>query len=134
MQLTLLVGVERLCEYVIASKDHDDGKILINQGQDTMLKLTGHDSFAMKVGYLFDLQGTYICKISSFFKMLSGQYQRTFKSRRELTSSSEKQQALLVLEEFCAQFFDRLVELQNMLKLFRDLSKSFHDILPSLLL
>lgn len=54
----LLVGVEGLLEEVITGQDHDDGEVLIDQGQDTVLQLTRHDSLAVKVGDFLDLEGT----------------------------------------------------------------------------
>lgn len=52
----LLVCVEGLGEDVVAGEDHDDGKVLIDESEHTMLQLTGHDGFAVKVGNLLDLE------------------------------------------------------------------------------
>lgn len=48
-ELTLLVSIERLREDVVTCQDHDDGEIFVNQGQDTVLQFTGHDSLAVKI-------------------------------------------------------------------------------------
>lgn len=112
---TLLVGVEGLGEDFIASENHDDGKILVDQGQNTMLQLTRHDGLAVKVGDFLDLEST-------------------LQGSRELATSAQEQQTLLVLEGSGAEILDWLVKLQDLLYLIRDLSKAVHDILASLLL
>lgn len=55
---TLLVGVERLLEEIIASENHDDGKVLVDQGEDTVLQFARHDGLTMQVGDLLDLEST----------------------------------------------------------------------------
>lgn len=79
-----------------------------------MLELTRHDSLAMKVGDFLDLQGT-------------------LKSGGVLSTTSEKKQALLVLE-LLAELLDGLVELEHLLELIRDLEETFDDLLSPLLL
>ena len=110
---TLLIGVQGLLEEVVAGKDHDDGEVLINQGQDTVLELPRHDSLAVKVGNLLDLQGT-------------------FQGSRVLATTAEQKQGLLVLEGPLAQLLDGLVELQDGLDLLRDLAETLHNLLASL--
>ncbi|KAI6754186.1 hypothetical protein HG530_012700 [Fusarium avenaceum] len=100
----LLVGVEGLLEEVITGEDHDDGEVLINQGQDTVLQLTRHDSLAVKVGNFLNLEGT-------------------LESSGELATTAEKEQRLLVLEVL-AELLDGGVKLKDMLDLSRD---SEHD-------
>ncbi len=55
---TLLECIERLRENFVSSKDHDDGKILIDKSQNTMFQFTRHDCFTVQVGDLFDLKST----------------------------------------------------------------------------
>lgn len=109
----MLVGVERLLEEVIAGQDHDDGKVLIDKGQNTVLELTGHDSLAVKVGNFLDLQGT-------------------LKGSRELAATTQEQEGLLVLESLGAKLLDGLVESKDILDLARDLAKTLHDLQTSL--
>jgi hypothetical protein len=110
----LLVGVERLGEDVVTGQDHDNGEVLVNQGEDTVLELSRHDSLAVEVRNLLDLEGT-------------------LKSGGVLGATAEKQQALLVLEPL-AELLDGLVELESLLELLRDLGKTVHDLLTPLLL
>ena len=51
----LLVRVQGLGEDVVAGEDHDDGEGLVDQSQDAVLELAGHDGFAVEVGDFFDL-------------------------------------------------------------------------------
>jgi hypothetical protein len=55
----LLVGVEGLGEDGVASKDHDDGQVLVDEGEDTVLQLAGHDGLAVEVGDFLDLEGAW---------------------------------------------------------------------------
>ncbi|KAI9172071.1 proteasome regulatory particle subunit Rpt4 [Paramyrothecium foliicola] len=48
--------VERLLEKIVTSEDHDDGKVLVDQGEDTVLQLTRHDSLAVKEERLLVLE------------------------------------------------------------------------------
>jgi hypothetical protein len=114
-KLTLLVGVEGLREEIIASQDHDDGQVLVDQGQHTVLQLTGHDGLTVEVGNLLDLQGT-------------------LKGGGELGTTSEKQQGLLVLEGLGAELLDGLVKFKDLLDLGRDVAQALHDLLASLVL
>ena len=54
---TLLIGIEGFGEDVVASKDHDDGEVLVDEGQDAVFELAGHDGFAVEVGDFFDFEG-----------------------------------------------------------------------------
>lgn len=89
-RLTLLVGVERLGEDVVTREDHDDGEVLVDQGQDTVLQLTRHDGLAVQVGNLLNLQGT-------------------LKGSGELAAAAKQQQGLLILEDLLAEVLDGLV-------------------------
>lgn len=111
----MLVGVERLLEDLITGEDHDDGEVLINQGQNTVLQLTGHDGLAVEVGNFLDLQ-------------------RTLKGGGELATTAEKQQGLLILENLLAQVLDGLVKLENVLDLSRDVAETLDDLLSASLL
>lgn len=53
----LLVCVEGLGKETITGEDHDDGEVFVNQGEDTVFKLTRHDSFAMEIRDFLDLEG-----------------------------------------------------------------------------
>ena len=53
----LLVGVEGLGEDGVTGEDHDDGKVLVDESEDTVLQLTGHDGLAVEVTNLLDLEG-----------------------------------------------------------------------------
>jgi hypothetical protein len=64
LELTLLIGIQRLSEDIVARKDHDDWKILINQGKNTMLEFSRHDCLAMEVGNFLDLKGTYSLELA----------------------------------------------------------------------
>ena len=55
----LLVGVEGLGEDGVASEDHDDGQVLVDEGEDTVLQLARHDGLAVEVGDLLDLKGAW---------------------------------------------------------------------------
>lgn len=55
----MLVSVQGLGEDLVACEDHDDGEVLIDQCEDTMLQFTRHDSLAMEIRDLFDLECTY---------------------------------------------------------------------------
>jgi len=55
----LLVGVEGLGKDGVASEDHDDGQVLVDEGEDTVLQLAGHDSLAVEVGDFLDLEGAW---------------------------------------------------------------------------
>ena len=55
----MLVSVKGLSKDIITGKNHDDGQVLIYQGQNTMLQLSRHDSLAMEVGNFLDLESTY---------------------------------------------------------------------------
>lgn len=79
-----------------------------------MLKLSRHDSLAVEVGDLLDLEGT-------------------LKSGGVLGTTAEKQQALLVLEAL-AELLDGLVKLKCLPELLRDLRETLHDLLTPLLL
>ena len=93
----LLVGVERLGEDVVTGKDHDNRKVLVNQSQDTVLELTGHDSLAVEVRDFLDLESTLECG-------------------GVLGATTKEQQRLLVLEPL-AELLDGLVELEHLLEL-----------------
>lgn len=80
-----------------------------------MLELAGHDSFTVEIRDLLDLQGT-------------------FQRSRELTASTKQQKRLLVLESSGTEFLDRLIELEDLLNLPRDLTKTVHNVLATLLL
>jgi hypothetical protein len=110
----LLVGVEGLLEEVVTGEDHDDGEVLIDQGQDTVLQLTRHDSLAVKVGDFLDLEGT-------------------LESSGELATTAEKEERLLVLEVL-AELLDGGVKLKDMLNLSRDVGKTLHNLLTTSLL
>ena len=56
IMLTLLIRIQRFGKNVVTGQNHDDGQILIDQGQDTMLEFTRHDSFAVQIRNLLDLQ------------------------------------------------------------------------------
>ena len=110
----LLVGVERLLEEVVTGEDHDDGKVLINQGQDTVLQLTRHDSLTVKVRDFLNLKGT-------------------LKGSGELATTSEKEKRLLV-HEVLAELLDGRVEVKDGLDLSRDVGETLHDLLTTSLL
>ena len=55
----LLVGVEGLGEDGVASEDHDDGQVLVDEGEDTVLQLARHDGLAVEVGDFLDLKGAW---------------------------------------------------------------------------
>ena len=55
-QQTLLVGIEGLGEDVVAGEDHDDREVFVDEGQDAVFELAGHDGFAVEVGDFFDLE------------------------------------------------------------------------------
>lgn len=55
----LLVGVEGLGEDAVASEDHDDGQVLVDEREDAVLELAGHDGFAVEVGDFFDFEGAW---------------------------------------------------------------------------
>lgn len=59
VDVTLLVGVERFGEDVVASEDHDDGKVFVHESQHAVFELARHDGFAVEVGDFFDLQSTF---------------------------------------------------------------------------
>lgn len=109
----MLVGVERLLEQVITGQDHDDGEVLVDESQHTVLELTGHDGLAVKVGNFLDLQGT-------------------LKSGGELAATTQEQQRLLVLESLGAELLDGLVKGKDVLDLARDLAETLHDLETSL--
>lgn len=111
----MLVGVERLLEDLVTGEDHDDGEVLVNQGQNTVLQLTGHDGLAVEVGNFLDLQ-------------------RTLKGGGELATTAKQQQGLLILENLLAQVLDGLVKLENVLDLGRDVAKTLDDLLSANLL
>jgi hypothetical protein len=110
----LLVGVQRLLEEVVTGEDHDDGKVLIDQGQDTVLQLTGHDSLTVKVRDFLNLEGT-------------------LKGSGELATTSEKEKRLLVHEVF-AELLDGRVEVKDGLDLSRNVGETLHDLLTTSLL
>ena len=110
----LLVCVERLGEDVVTGKDHDDREVLVDQSQDTVLELARHDSLAVKVRDLLDLEST-------------------LERGSVLRATAEKQQGLLVLEPL-AKLLDGLVELEHLLELVGDLGETLDDLLPPLLL
>lgn len=87
---TLLIGVERLLEEVVAGQDHDDGQVLVDQSQHTVLQLTRHDSLTVQVRDLLDLEGT-------------------LQSSGVLRAAAEQQQRLLVLKLLLAHVLDGLV-------------------------
>lgn len=111
----MLVCVQGLGKEVVAGEDHDDRQVLVNKSQNTVLQLTRHDSLAVKVGNLLDLQST-------------------LQGSGELGSTTQQQQTLLVFEELGAHLLDRVVQLENLAELLRDLAKALHDLLASLLL
>jgi hypothetical protein len=53
----LLVGVERFGENRVTGEDHDNGEVLIDKSKDTVLQFTRHDSLAVEVRDLLDLEG-----------------------------------------------------------------------------
>ena len=63
-----------------------------------------------------------------------GKSELTLKGSGELSTTAQQEQALLVLEELGTQVLDGIVELQDLLELLRNLTKTFHDFLASLLL
>lgn len=111
----LLVRVERLGEDLITSEDHNDGQVLVNEGENTVLELTRHDSLAVQVRNFLDLEGT-------------------FQSSGELAATAEKQQGFLVLEDLLAHILDGLVKLKDRLDLARNVVKTSHNFLTALLL
>lgn len=110
----LLVGVEGLFEEVITGEDHDDGKVLVDQSQDTVLQLTRHDSLAVKVGDFLNLEST-------------------LESSGELATTAEKEERLLV-HEVLAELLDGGVKLKDGLDLGRDVGETLHDLLTTSLL
>lgn len=111
--ITLLVSVQRLLEDAIASEDHDDGQVLIHQGQHSVLQFTRHDSLAMQVRDFLDLQGT-------------------LERSSVLVATSEKEQRLLVVEELGNELLDRLVLLEDVLDLSGNLAEAFDNLFLSL--
>lgn len=110
----LLVGVEGLGEDVVASQDHDDREVLVDQSEHAVLQFTRHDGLAVKVRDFLDLQGT-------------------FKSGGVLSTTAEKEHALLILE-LLAELLDRRIKLEDLLKLIGNLAKALHNLLSPLLL
>ena len=111
----MLVGVEGLLEQVVTGENHDDGQVLINESQNTVLQLTRHDSLAVEVGNFLDLEGT-------------------LKSSGELAATAEQEEGLLVLESLLAEILDGAVLLEDLLDLLRDGRQALHDLLTALLL
>jgi hypothetical protein len=111
----LLVGVQGLAEDSVTGKDHDDGEVLIDQSQNSVLQLSGHDGLTVKVRNLLNLQGT-------------------LKGSGELVTTSKKKKRLLVLEELSAKGLDGLVLEKDLFELVGNLSKSLHNVLTALLL
>jgi hypothetical protein len=109
----LLICIERFGEDVVSGQDHDDGKLLVDQSQHTVLQLTRHDSFAVQVGDFLDLESA-------------------FQSSRELMATTKEQHRLLALEEFLAHLFDGLAEFEDFFELVADFSKTFDDFFASL--
>ncbi|KXT02277.1 hypothetical protein AC579_8322 [Pseudocercospora musae] len=109
----LLVGVERLGEDVVAGEDHDDWEILVDKRKNTVLQLTRHDSLAVEVGNLLDLEGS-------------------LESSRVLSATSKQKEGLLVLE-LEAELLDFLVHLENFAELLRNLAQTLHNLETSLL-
>jgi hypothetical protein len=60
----LLVGIEGFGKELIASQDHDNGKVLVHEGQDTVFELARHDGLAVKVGNFLDLESALTMVIS----------------------------------------------------------------------
>lgn len=111
----MLIGVQALLEQVIPGEDHDDGQVLVDKRQHTVLQLTAHDGLAVQVADLLDLE-------------------RTFQGSGELGSTAEKQEALLVLELLRAELLDLVVLVEHGPDLLRDLAKTLHDLLSPPLL
>ncbi len=55
----MLVRVQGLGENLVARHNHDDGKIFVHQRQHAVLELARHDSLAVKIRNLLDLEGAY---------------------------------------------------------------------------
>lgn len=111
----MLISVERLLEDLIAGQDHDDGEVLVDEGKDTVLQLTRHDSLAVKVGNFLDLEST-------------------LEGSGELATTSKEQQRLLVLEDLLAELLDRVVEFKNVSNLARDVGQSLDNLVTTALL
>lgn len=103
----LLVGVERLGEDGVTGEDHDDGEVLVDESEDTVLQLTGHDGLAVEVTNLLDLEGA-------------------LESGSVLRATAKEEKRLLVLE-LEAHLLDALVELEDLPELLGDLGKTVHD-------
>lgn len=111
----MLVGVEGLGEDLVPGEDHDDGKVLIDEGKNTVLELARHDGLAVQIRDLLDLEGT-------------------LEGGGELAATAKEEQALLVLEELGAHVLDRIVELEDLADLLRHLGKTLDDLLATALL
>jgi hypothetical protein len=111
----LLVGVERLLEEIITSENHDDGEVLVDESQHTVLQLTRHDGLTVEVRNFLDLQST-------------------FQGSGELTTTTEQEQRLLVLEGLLTKSLDGSVELKNGLDLSGNVRKTLHNLLTTSLL
>ena len=103
----LLVGVEGLGEDGVTGEDHDDGEVLVDESEDTVLQLTGHDGLAVEVTNLLDLEGA-------------------LESGSVLRATAEEEKRLLVFE-LEAHLLDALVELEDLPELLGDLGKTLHD-------
>ncbi len=55
----LLVGVEGFREDVVAGEDHDDWEGFVDEGEDAVFELAGHDGFAVEVRDFFDFEGAW---------------------------------------------------------------------------
>ena len=106
-----------------------------------MLQFTGHDSLAVEVGNLLDLERTW--KKAKWISdnipkqrmpSVAGGSTRTFERSGILSATSQKEQTLLILEELGAHLLDRLIQLQNLAELVRDLAETLNDLLAALLL
>lgn len=109
----MLVGVEGLLEDIVSGEDHDDGEVLVNEGENTVLQLTRHDGFAVKVGNFLDLKST-------------------LEGGRELETTAKKQERLLVLEDPTAEILDSSILLKDIPNLAGDLGKALHNFLSPL--
>ena len=111
----MLISVQALAEELVAGQDHDDGKVLVDKSQHTVLQLTAHDGLAMEITNLLNLEGA-------------------LESCAVLAATTEEQKRLLVPEPLLAHLLDLLVLGKDGRDLLADLTKTLHDLLATLFL
>jgi hypothetical protein len=127
-RLHLLDGVDGLHVDAVAHHNHDDWHEIVDEGEWSVLQLSGHDSLAMHVRQLFHFLRRFHEKPAGFRSKST--YQRSLHASGEVVAAAHDQQALLLVQ-VAGDVQNLRVELQHFLDLFVEFTESCEDFLAT---